>query len=363
MPRTGRPKVVLELTDDERDQLQRWARRRKSSQGLALRSRIVLACAGGADNKTVAADLGCAAATVGKWRGRFVQHRLDGLADEERPGRPASITLEQVEDVVVATLEATPAHATHWSRAKMAERTGLSKSTIGRIWKAFELKPHRADGFKLSNDPLFVEKVYDVVGLYLNPPEAAVVLSVDEKSQVQALSRSQPAFPMMPGMPEKPTHDYVRHGTTSLFAAFNVADGSVISSLHRRHRSTEFKKFLAKIDSEVPEHLDVHLVCDNYGTHKHPVVRKWLEAHPRFHMHFTPTYSSWINQVERFFAFVTADLLVRSDHRSVQALEADIRAWVKAWNEHPRPFIWTKTADEILKSLGRLLQRTTGAGH
>ena len=363
MPRTGRPKVVLELTDDERDQLQRWARRRKSSQGLALRSRIVLACAGGADNKTVAADLGCAAATVGKWRGRFVQHRLDGLADEERPGRPASITLEQVEDVVVATLEATPAHATHWSRAKMAERTGLSKSTIGRIWKAFELKPHRADGFKLSNDPLFVEKVYDVVGLYLNPPEAAVVLSVDEKSQVQALSRSQPAFPMMPGMPEKRTHDYVRHGTTSLFAAFNVADGSVISSLHRRHRSTEFKKFLAKIDSEVPEHLDVHLVCDNYGTHKHPVVRKWLEAHPRFHMHFTPTYSSWINQVERFFAFVTADLLVRSDHRSVQALEADIRAWVKAWNEHPRPFIWTKTADEILKSLGRLLQRTTGAGH
>ena len=363
MPRTGRPKVVLELTDDERDQLQRWARRRKSSQGLALRSRIVLACAGGADNKTVAADLGCAAATVGKWRGRFVQHRLDGLADEERPGRPASITLEQVEDVVVATLEATPAHATHWSRAKMAERTGLSKSTIGRIWKAFELKPHRADGFKLSNDPLFVEKVYDVVGLYLNPPEAAVVLSVDEKSQVQALSRSQPAFPMMPGMPEKRTHDYVRHGTTSLFAAFNVADGSVISSLHRRHRSTEFKKFLAKIDGEIPEHLDVHLVCGNYGTHNNAVVRKWLEAHPRFHMHFTPTYSSWINQVERFFAFVTADLLVRSDHRSVQALEADIRAWVKAWNEHPRPFIWTKTADEILKSLGRLLQRTTGAGH
>jgi transposase/transcriptional regulator with XRE-family HTH domain len=362
MPRTGRPKALLELTEDERDQLQRWARRRKSSQALALRSRIVLACAAGSDNKTVAAELGCAQATVGKWRARFVEHRLDGLTDEERPGRPPSITAEQVEDVVVTTLESVPANATHWSRSKMAERSGLSKSTIGRIWKAFELKPHRAEGFKLSNDPLFVEKVYDVVGLYLNPPEAAVVLSVDEKSQMQALARSQPAFPMMPGMPEKRTHDYVRHGTTSLFAAFNVADGTVISSLHRRHRSTEFKKFLIKIDADVPEDLDVHLICDNYGTHKHPTVVKWLEAHPRFHMHFTPTYSSWINQVERFFAFITADLLVRSDHRSVQALEKDIRAWVKVWNDNPRPFIWTKSADEILASLGRLLQRTTGAG-
>ena len=363
MPGAGRPKALLELTDDERGQLQRWARRRKSSQALALRSRIVLACAAGADNKTVAAELRCSAATVGKWRARFVEHRLEGLTDGERPGRPPSITAEQVEDVVVATLESVPANATHWSRAKMADRSGLSRSTIGRIWKAFDLKPHRAEGFKLSNDPLFVEKVYDVIGLYLNPPEAAVVLSVDEKSQVQALARSQPAFPMMPGMPEKRTHDYVRHGTTSLFAAFNVADGSVISSLHRRHRSTEFKKFLVKIDTEVSDDLDVHLICDNYGTHKHPAVAKWLAAHPRFHMHFTPTYSSWINQVERFFAFITADLLVRSDHRSVQALEKDIRAWVKAWNENPRPFIWTKSADEILASLGRLLQRTTGAGH
>jgi len=363
MPSRGRPKAVLELTDEERAQLQRWARRRKSSQALALRSRIVLACAAGSDNKTVAAQLGCAQATVGKWRARFVEHRLDGLSDEDRPGRPASITAEQVEDVVVATLESVPTNATHWSRAKMAERTGLSKSTIGRVWKTFELKPHRADAFKLSNDPLFVEKVYDVVGLYLNPPEAAVVLSVDEKSQVQALARSQPAFPMMPGMPEKRTHDYVRHGTTSLFAAVNVADGTVISSLHRRHRSTEFKKFLVKIDTEVPDDLEVHLICDNYGTHKTPAVAKWLAAHPRFHMHFTPTYSSWINQVERFFAFITADLLVRSDHRSVQALEKDIRDWVKAWNNNPRPFIWTKSADEILASLGRLLQRTTGAGH
>ena len=354
---------MLELAEEERDQLQRWARRRKSSQALALRSRIVLACASGSDNKTVAAELSCSQATVGKWRGRFVEDRLDGLTDDDRPGRPASVTAGQVEDVVVATLESVPANATHWSRAKMAERSGLSRSTIGRIWKAFELKPHRTDGFKMSNDPLFVDKVYDVIGLYLEPPEAAVVLSVDEKSQVQALARSQPAFPMMPGMPEKRTHDYVRHGTTSLFAAFNVADGSVISSLHRRHRSTEFKKFLVKIDTEVPDDLEVHLICDNYSTHKHPTVVKWLQAHPRFHMHFTPTYSSWINQVERFFAYVTADLLVRSDHRSVQALEKDIREWVKAWNDNPKPFIWTKSADQILTSLGRLLQRTTGAGH
>jgi len=363
MARTGRPKSELTLTHDERAQLVRWKRRAKSAQSLALRSRIVLACADGNDNKTVAAQLNCAVATVGKWRRRFVQDRLDGLSDEPRPGRPPSITAEQVEDVVVATLERTPSNATHWSRAKMAHRSGLSKSTIGRIWRSFELKPHRADGFKLSNDPLFVEKVYDVVGLYLNPPEAAVVLCVDEKSQMQALARSQPAFPMMPGMPEKRTHDYVRHGTTSLFAAFNTKDGSVISSLHRRHRAVEFKKFLAKIDAQVPDHLDVHLVCDNYGTHKTPSVTRWLAAHPRFHMHFTPTYSSWINQVERFFGFVTTDLLQRSDHRSVQTLEADIRAWVKAWNQDPRPFIWTKNAEQILESLARLLQRTTGAGH
>ncbi|WP_447924629.1 IS630 family transposase [Georgenia muralis] len=363
MSRSGRPKAELVLSEHEREQLTRWSRRAKSSQALALRSRIVLACAEGLDNKTVAARLGCAAATVGKWRTRFVEQRLDGLADDPRPGRPASISVEQVEDVVVATLESTPKNATHWSRAKMAERTGLSRSTIGRIWKAFELKPHREDGFKLSNDPLFVEKVYDVVGLYLQPPESAVVLCVDEKSQVQALARSQPAFPMMPGMPERRTHDYVRHGTTSLFAAFNTADGTVISSLHRKHRAVEFKKFLTKIDTEVPDHLDVHLICDNYGTHKHPTVNRWLAAHPRFHMHFTPTYSSWLNQVERFFAYVTADLLQRSDHRSVQALEADIRNWVKAWNEDPKPFIWTKTAEQILDSLKRLLQRTTGAGH
>ena len=363
MPRTGRPKTELLLSDEEREQLLRWLRRAKSSQALALRSRIVLGCGEGLANKTVAERAGCSANTVSKWRARFLESRLDGLVDEPRPGRPATITAERVEAVVVATLESTPKNATHWSRAKMADRSGLSKSTIGRIWKAFELKPHRQNGFKISNDPQFVEKVYDVVGLYLNPPEAAVVYCVDEKSQVQALARSQPAFPMMPGRLEKRTHDYVRHGTTSLFAAFNTADGTVISSIHRRHRGIEFKKFLVKIDTEVPEELEVHLVCDNYSTHKSPTIKKWLEAHPRFHMHFTPTYSSWINQVERFFAYVTADLLQRSDHRSVQALEADIRKWVKGWNENPKPFIWTKSAEQILESLKRLLQRTTGAGH
>ena len=263
----------------------------------------------------------------------------------------------------MATLELTPKNATHWSRAKMADCSGLSKSTIGRIWKAIDLTPHREDEFKLSNDPQFVKKVCDIVGLYVNPPEATVVYCVDETSQVQALANSQPAFPGMPGMPEERTHDYVRHGTTSLFAAFNIAAGSVISSILRRHRSIEFKKFLAKMDAVFPDGLQVHLVCDNHSTHKSPTVITWLAAHPRIHMHFTPTYSSWINQVERLFAFITADLLQRSNHRSVQALENDIRNWVKAWNENPKPLIWTKPAEQILESLSRLLQRTTRAAH
>ncbi|WP_285702209.1 IS630 family transposase [Actinomadura sp. NBRC 104412] len=363
MARRGRPVAEVRLTDEERETLVRWARRAKSSQALAQRCRIVLGCADGKTNQEVAAELGIWPQTVGKWRRRFAERRLEGLVDEPRPGAPRKITDEQIEQVVVATLERTPKDATHWSRASMAAESGLSKSTVGRIWKAFRLKPHQVDTFKLSNDPQFIDKVRDVVGLYLDPPEKALVLAVDEKSQIQALDRSAPVLPMMPGMPERRTHDYLRNGITTLFAALDVASGQIIGSIHRRHRASEFRKFLAKIDKQVPADLEVHLICDNYGTHKHPTVITWLDAHPRFHMHFTPTYSSWLNQVERWFGLLTQQRLQRGVHKTLRALENDIRDWIKTWNRDPRPFTWTKTADEILERLASYLERIPGAGH
>jgi transposase len=363
MPRTGRPKVALTVTEEEREQLLRWARRAKSAQSLALRSKIILTCAEGLASTVVAAQLGCSTATVGKWRSRFVAHRLDGLVDEPRPGGPRSVSDEQVEQVVVNTLERTPADATHWSRSSMAAEAGLSKSTVGRIWRAFGLKPHLVDTFKLSSDPLFIEKVRDVVGLYLNPPERAVVLSVDEKSGIQALNRSSPLLPMMPGIPERRSFDYARAGTTDLFAALDVATGLIIHSLQKRHRAIEFKKFLTQIDHAVPAELDVHLICDNLSTHKTPAIGAWLAGHPRFQLHFTPTSSSWLNQVERWFGLLTDRQIRRGVHDSISVLERDIQSWIEQWNTNPRPFTWTKTADEILERLARYLQRIPDAGH
>lgn len=351
------------LTDDERRTLEGWSRRRKTSQDLALRSRVVLACAEGGSNSAVAERLGLHRLTVGTWRSRFLADRLDGLCDEPRPGRPRTITDEQVERVVVTTLESKPADATHWSTRSMAASAGLSQTAVSRIWRAFGLKPHKVDTFKISKDPFFVDKVRDVVGLYLNPPENALVFCVDEKSQIQALDRSAPVLPMLPGVPERQTFDYVRHGTTSLFAALELATGHVISTLNRRHRHQEFLAFLRKIDKTVPDGLDIHVILDNYATHKTPVIKSWLLKHPRFHLHFTPTGSSWLNLVERFFAEITVKLLRRGVHRSVTALEQDIRQWIEQWNTDPRPYVWTRTADDILESLAAYCQRINDSGH
>lgn len=361
----GRPKTPLVLTTDERATLDRLAKRAKTAQAIALRARIVLACAEGDQptNQQVAARLRVNQATVGKWRRRFVADRLEGLYDEDRPGAPRTISDDMVEAVVVKTLEETPADATHWSRRSMAKAAGTSPTTIGRIWRAFELKPHLAENFKLSTDPLFIEKVRDIVGLYLDPPERAVVCCVDEKSQIQALNRTQPILPLLAGVPARQSHDYKRHGTTSLFAALDYATGKVVSSLHGRHRAVEFKKFLVLLDTEVPKDLDVHLVLDNYATHKTPSIKRWLLAHPRFHLHFTPTSGSWLNLVERWFGELTMKKIRRGTHRSVRELERDIKEWIEVWNDNPRPYIWVKSADQILESLSRYCERISGAGH
>lgn len=364
MARTGRPKAVLELSDEERVTLERWARRPRTAQALASRSRIVLACAEGASNTQVAARIGVSDATVGKWRRRFIESRLDGLVDEPRPGQPRKITDEKVEAVIVKTLESKPPDGgTEWSTRQMAAATGLNQTAVSRIWRAFGLQPHRQDTWKLSKDPLFIEKVRDIVGLYLDPPERAVVLCVDEKSQIQALDRSAPTLPMLPGTPARATHDYKRNGTSSLFAALDLATGKVIGSLHSRHRAIEFRKFLVTLDREVPDEFEVHLILDNYATHKTPQIKRWLLAHPRFVMHFTPTGASWLNLVERWFGELTRRKLKRGTHRSVRELNTDIRDWLEHWNANPRPYVWTKTADQILDSITTYTTRINDSRH
>jgi transposase len=328
-----------------------------------MRSRIVLAAAEGLGNTEVAERLQVGRMMVGKWRSRFVAARLDGLLDEPRPGRPRTVADEQVEAVITRTLESTPKDATHWSTRSLAAELGMSQSAVSRIWRAFGLQPHRQDSWKLSKDPQFIDKVRDVVGLYLDPPEAAVVLCVDEKSQIQALDRTAPILPMMPGTPARATHDYKRAGTSSLYAALDIGSGKVIGSLHSRHRAIEFTKFLATIDREVPAEFEVHVVLDNASTHKTPAVKRWLLAHPRFVLHFTPTSSSWLNLVERWFGELTTKKLQRGTHRSVRALNADIRSWINTWNDNPRPYVWTKTANQILDSIARYCSRINDSGH
>jgi transposase len=353
------PRIVL--SEEERSALEALASRRKSAQGMALRARIVLACAEEVESKQVAASLGVSADTVGKWRRRFADKRLDGLYDEPRSGTPRRIEDARIEAVIVATLESAPADATHWSSRGMAKQSGISVSSVQRIWRAFGLQPHRIETFKLSTDPDFVAKVRDVVGLYMAPPERAIVLCVDEKSQIQALDRSQPMLPMRPGQPARMSHDYKRHGTTSLFAALDIATGAVIGKCYGRHRAREFRKFLDEIESNVPNDLDVHLVMDNYATHKTPMIRNWLAKRPRWHVHLTPTSASWLNQVERFFALITERKIRRGVYHSVVALKADIMTFIGLHNADPKPFRWAKPADDILASIARFCVRNQPA--
>src|SRR5437588_2909983 len=361
--RKGRPIPKLTLSSEERETLERWTRRPKTNQALAQRARIILAAASGSTNTEVAARLGVIKQSAGKWRTRFLHKRLDGLLDEPRPGTPRRLSDAEVERVLTMTLESTPKNATHWSTRSLAKACGVSNASVHRVWRAFALAPHRSETFKLSQDPLFIEKVRDVVGLYLNPPDKALVLCVDEKSQIQALDRSQPILPMRPGQAERRAHDYVRHGTTSLFAALDAASGRVIGKLHHRHRASEFRSFLVHLDREAPADLDVHLILDNYATHKTPSIRNWLLRHPRFHLHFTPTSGSWLNMVERWFAELTNKKIRRGAHASVRDLETDIMEWIGRWNENPRPFRWVKSADEILRSIARFCTRISEAGH
>lgn len=361
--RTGRPIPPLGLTEEERQTLQNWTRRPKTAQALALRARIILLCGEGKTNTLVARQMSVRIQTVCKWRQRFIDRRLDGLLDEPRPGTPRKVSDADIERVLTMTLESTPKDATHWSTRSLASSSGLSRSTISRIWQAFALQPHRSETFKLSKDPLFIEKVRDIVGLYLNPPDRALVLCVDEKSQIQALDRTQPLLPMRPGQVERRTHDYARHGTTSLFAALDVKTGKVIGECHRRHRSTDFRKFLDTIEQAVPKELHVHLIMDNYGTHKTATIHRWLAKRPRFHVHFTPTSASWINLVERWFAALTEKQIRRGAHRSVNQLEAAIKEYLSITNQAPKPFVWTKTADEIFASVARFCSRTSETGH
>lgn len=354
----GRPMAALTLTLEELVYLERQVRRHRVPRSLLERCRIVLECAQGCQSKVVAQRLGICERTVGKWRRRFLQERIDGLLDEPRSGRPRTIGDDEVATVIERTLQTIPRDATHWSIRSMAGETGYSHTTIRRMWNAFGLQPHRAETFKLSSDPLFVDKVRDIVGLYLSPPTHAVVLCVDEKSQIQALDREQPVLPMMPGMPERWTHNYVRHGTTSLFAALDVATGFVIGKCYKRHRAAEFLDFLKQIDANVPAGPDIHIVMDNYATHKTPAIKAWLARRPHWHVHFTPTSGSWINQVERWFAELTRKKLQRGVHRSVAQLEADIRSFIECHNGNPKPFKWTKSADAILAAVKRFCQKT-----
>ena len=359
----GRPKAELVLSESEREQLMALTLRRKTAQALALRARIVLACADGVDNKAVAARQRVTPQTVSKWRARFVEQRLDGLLDAPRPGAPRSIDDARVDAVIAKTLESVPTGATHWSTRSMAREMDVSQTAVSRIWRAFGLQPHRQETFKLSSDPLFVEKVRDIVGLYLAPPMKAMVLCVDEKSQIQALDRTQPILPLASGIPERRTHDYMRHGTTTLFAALDIATGEVIGELHRRHRSSEFLQFLRTIEANVPSELDVHLVMDNYGTHKTPSIKAWFARNPRFHVHFTPTSASWLNQVERWFATLTDTYIRRGTHRSTRQLEQAIRQYLDLHNANPKPFVWAKSADDILASIERFCLRISNSRH